>query len=115
MTCNGCKWLFKNNWCDMKRSSRHVTDEKCNKYDDTPRRFDPIFFYDMCNKFVKMYDSLKVRKFNSKTMCIDTVFNTSDVELLSFVLNDMKRELEYYTRWNLDDDLNKEFELSELK
>lgn len=109
MTCSGCKWLENNMWCAKKCSGRHKSDPKCIDYDNSPRRFNPKYIYRLCKDYIEMYDNLSSKKFNPKTRNIDTVFGDIDVELISFVLNDMKRELKYYERWKLDEDLNQEF------
>ena len=95
--CKDCKWLEDNDtWCDMLRSGRCVDDLRCSHWDDSVRRFEPKVFYNLCKDYVKMFESFESKK--------DYNFY-SRVEFLGFVLNDIKREVKYYQRFNLEEDL----------
>ena len=106
-TCRNCKWLENNGtWCDMKRSGVDKHHEKCKYYDNSIRRFEPQTFYNMCKQYVEMYDSFS--KYYSSVFNEDNrLFDYGEVELLGYVLNDIQREIQYYHRANLDEDLNK--------
>ena len=101
--CEGCKWLI-NSWCDMKRCGRHSTDKRCNEYDSSKRRFDSEQFYIMCKDYCEMYDNFKANRRYMKEK--NEIFNINECELLSYVLNDIKREISFYQNYNLYDDLN---------
>ena len=107
MNCKGCKWIVEGNWCDMKRFCLDFDIEntvRCEYYDDGVRSFDPEYLVDLCCDYVDMYNKFK----DSGYMQMEGEhFSLSDVELLSFVLNDMVRELGFYDRLRLYDDLNK--------
>lgn len=104
-TCNGCKWLVDNNiWCDMKRSGRHKNDPRCSYYDSTIRRFEPKQFYIMCKRFVEMYNDFEGNTSYMKSE--NEKFNHLECEFLSFILNDIKREIKYYKNYELYEDLN---------
>lgn len=107
MNCKGCKWIVGNNWCDMKRFRLDYNIEdtvRCGYYDSGERKFDPEYLVDLCLDYANMYTKFK----DSGYMKVEGEhFNLSDVELLSFVLNDMVRELSFYDRLSLYDDLNR--------
>ncbi len=105
-TCEGCKWLEDNNtWCDMNRSGTHSYDKRCPRYDSSIRKFEPEQFYKMCKDFIRMYEDFKNNTSYMKKQ--KEKFNITESEFLSFVLNDIKRELKYYENYNLYDDLNR--------
>lgn len=105
-TCKSCKWLENNMWCDMNRSGRHADDKRCTRYDSSPRKFEPLQFYKMCKDFIRMYDDFEENTEYMKKP--EEHFSITESEFLSFVLNDIKREIKYYESYNLYDDLNRE-------
>ena len=107
-TCEGCKWLEDNNtWCDMNRNRRSIDDARCSRYDDSKRRFEPKQFYCMCKEFVDCYDTFENKEFNDLNSLKPNVrFDYNATEFLSFILNDMKREIKYYKKYKLNEDLN---------
>lgn len=104
-SCLGCKWLEnRGTWCDMRCSGVSPDHSRCKDYDNSIRRFEPDIFYRFCKKYVSMYDSFSTKQ---SIRIGDEVFDYGETELLSFVLNDMKREIHYYERSKLYEDLNK--------
>ena len=102
-TCKNCKWLI-NSWCDMKRSGRHEQDKRCSEYDSSKRRFDPQQFYKMCEDYCEMYNAFKDNRSYMKKD--NELFNINECELLSYVLNDIQREIGFYKSYDLYEDLN---------
>jgi len=103
--CEGCKWLMEDYWCDMIKTRVGNNHKRCSDYDSSEREFDPEYFYKMCKKYVEMYDSFKNNTSYMKSE--GESFNYGETELLGFCLNDIQREIGYYTRFNLYDILNK--------
>lgn len=101
--CAKCKWLI-GDWCDFNHSRVEATKYVCSAFDDSPRMFDHEYFYNLCKKFCEMYDNFKNNRSYMKSN--DEIFNHGEVELLSYALNDLQREISFYSNINLYEEFN---------
>lgn len=102
--CNGCKWLMNKDWCDMHKYRVEPYRSRCPYFDDSEREFDHEYFYKLCQKFCEMYKDFKNNHNYMKEE--DETFNHGETELLSYALNDIQREIQFYSNIGLYENLN---------